>query len=336
MVRFRSMASHNKDDEFDQLPEPAVSPLEEEAVRWLVRLTSGETNAAERAQFECWSTQSSAHQDAVRAARQLWAALDGVLAEPRAVQSEPPPIANPAITKPAPRRRTALRYLAVAGSLLVGLGVAYQSMHQWRYDHVTAVGWQEQIKLADNSSVTLSTDTAIDVQYSAIERRVVLARGEAFFDVTHNAELPFIVKAGAGEVRVLGTAFSVRRDGDQLLVTVERGRVEVRAGADFVVLSPDQQVRFNGQVLREVQQVDSHSQLAWRRGRLIIEDQPLSQVIGELDRYHPGMFVVTNDAVGSRRVNAVIDLAHIDDWLAALEDSQPIGLQRYGFVTVIR
>ena len=332
------MPSNHKDDEFDHLPEPAVSPLEEEAIRWLVRLTSGEADAAERAQFERWSTQSPEHREAVRNARQLWASLEGVLTEP---QEQPPaaPIAKqPAktVSAPPPRRAPVFRYFALAASLLLGAGIAYQSLHDWRHDHVTATGKQEQVKLADDSTVTLNTDTAIDVQYSSLERRVVLARGEAFFDVTHNPDLPFIVRAGEGEVRVLGTAFSVRRDGDKLLVTVERGRVEVRAGADFVVLNPNEQVRFNGAVLREAQQVDPHSQLAWRRGRLIIEDLPLSQLISELDRYHPGMFVVTNDAVGSRRMNAVIDLAHIDDWLAAMSDSQSIELHRYGFVTVVR
>ncbi|WP_129778025.1 FecR family protein [Peristeroidobacter soli] len=329
------MPSNHKDDEFDDLPEPAVSPLEEEAIRWLVRLTSGEANAAERAQFERWSNQSPEHRAALRNARQLWASLEGVLVEPQEEAPPAAPVAKKAVEAPS-RRSSMFRYFALAASLLLGAGVAYQSLHDWRHDYVTATGRQEQIKLADNSTVTLNTDTAIDVQYSALERRVVLARGEAFFDVAHNPDLPFIVRAGEGEVRVLGTAFSVRKDGDQLLVTVERGRVEVRAGVDFVVLTPNQQVRFNGAVLREAQAIDSHSQLAWRRGRLIIEDQPLSQVISELDRYHPGMFVVTNDAVGSRRVNAVIDLAHIDDWLAALTDSQPIELHRYGFVTVIR
>lgn len=328
------MPSNHKDDEFDDLPEPAVSPLEEEAIRWLVRLTSGEANAPERAQFERWSNQSPEHRDALRNARQLWASLEGVLAEPQE-EIPPAPLAKKQVAAP-PRRFAAFRYLALAASLLLGAGVAYQSMHDWRHDYVTATGKQEQVKLADNSTVTLNTDTAIDIQYSSLERRVVLARGEAFFDVTHNPELPFIVKAGKGEVRVLGTAFSVRKDGDQLLVTVERGRVEVRAGADFVVLTPNQQVRFNGGVLREAQTIDSHSQLAWRRGRLIIEDMPLSQLMSELDRYHPGVFVITNDAVGSLRMNAVIDIDHIDDWVAAMALSQPIELRRYGFVTVIR
>ncbi|MEJ1964547.1 MAG: FecR domain-containing protein [Gammaproteobacteria bacterium] len=82
----------------------------------------------------------------------------------------------------------------------------------------------------------LNSSAALDVRFTGEARRVVLARGEVFFDVTHNPDLPFIVQAGSGEVRVLGTAFSVRRDGDDLLVTVERGRVQVSSGGHSSIL----------------------------------------------------------------------------------------------------
>ncbi len=109
-------------------------------------------------------------------------------------------------------------------------------LDNWRHDFVSPTGQQERFSLSDGTSIMLNSSAALDVRFTGEARRVVLARGEVFFDVTHNPDLPFIVQAGSGEVRVLGTAFSVRRDGDDLLVTVERGRVQVSSGGHSSIL----------------------------------------------------------------------------------------------------
>src|SRR3546814_5876232 len=64
-------------------------------------------------------------------------------------------------------------------------------------------------RLPDGSTVEMSGDSAIEVRYSKGRRDIRLMRGQALFEVTHNAARPFIVKAGKGEIRALGTAFDV-------------------------------------------------------------------------------------------------------------------------------
>jgi transmembrane sensor len=54
---------------------------------------------------------------------------------------------------------------------------------------------------------------------------------------------------------------------------------------------------------------------------VVLEDRPLGAVVDELNRYYPGKLVLLRAEVGSRRVNAVIDLEHIEDWLNALHES---------------
>ncbi|MEJ1964548.1 MAG: FecR domain-containing protein [Gammaproteobacteria bacterium] len=94
-------------------------------------------------------------------------------------------------------------------------------------------------------------------------------------------------------------------------------------------------MRLSGGELANVEPADPYTQLAWRRGRLIIEDQPLGDVVRELNRYYSGFIMVTDDKVARRRLNAVIDLKHIDQWLAALDESQPIDIRHLGPLVVV-
>jgi hypothetical protein len=60
------------------------------------------------------------------------------------------------------------------------------------------------------------------------ERRVILARGRARFSVTRRPDRRFVVHSGDVEVVVVGTRFVVEREGGQVRVSVEEGKVRVR------------------------------------------------------------------------------------------------------------
>src|SRR3546814_13704016 len=70
------------------------------------------------------------------------------------------------------------------------------------HDLVTAIGEQRSATLADGSTVILSSGTALDVRFANGVRRATLARGEAFFEIRHDAAHPFTVDAGDCAVRV--------------------------------------------------------------------------------------------------------------------------------------
>src|SRR3546814_837311 len=84
-------------------------------------------------------------------------------------------------------------------------------------------------RLPDGSTVEMSGDSAIEVRYSKGRRDIRLMRGQALFEVTHNAARPFIVKAGKGEIRALGTAFDVDLTRREVIVTVTKGVLRVNA-----------------------------------------------------------------------------------------------------------
>lgn len=312
--------------------------LEEEALGWVVRLSSGEVTEEDRSEFDYW------HEDAdnalaYRRATRLWAGLGPIL-EKQEAEGWPDAEAAPASSsgQAAPRRfsrRPVYASLAASLALFIGLGAQYQQV--WQYDQVSGTAVRAGVGLADGSRVAMGPGTAFSTDFADGARHISLARGEAYFDVRHDAAHPFVVSAGDGVVRVLGTAFAVRRQDDgSVTVTVARGRVQVTSGAQSEVLTPDRQISFNAKGLGQVRAVEASAETAWMRGRLIMENRPLGEVLSELDRYDGGKILLLNEEASQRRINAVIDLQRTDDWLAALASSQGLKRTQLGPLKILR
>ena len=95
----------------------------------------------------------------------------------------------------------------------------------------TRIGEQNTITLVDGSVIQLNTDSQIQVNYLGNQRNIVLTAGEAHFDVAKDPQRPFVVSAGEGMVRAVGTAFSVRLDQQAVKVIVTEGKVALASSA---------------------------------------------------------------------------------------------------------
>ncbi|MCX7103592.1 MAG: FecR family protein [Methylobacter sp.] len=300
--------------------------LEKEAVAWHTRLTSGDISAAELASFEAWRKQSPTHAQAYRKIETLWQILEVPVRADRLRRKK--------ISKFTPFHRRSLG-LAVAASLLliVTLGMFPDYLHQPWADYSTHIGERTSIRLEDGSVAYLNTDTAFDVTWRDNERRVVLFRGEAEFEVAHDSSRPFRVQAGNTVTEALGTRFIVRYADSAGTVTLLEGKVRTeqaeRNGA-FVTLHPGERVTFYAQSLGEVSAADVSAAEAWRRGRLIMNFVTLKQVVAEINRYHRGQITLLGDALDDKEINVAIDLNNIDAWLDTLKDTLPIRIRRVG------
>ncbi|MGQ0595009.1 MAG: FecR family protein [Gammaproteobacteria bacterium] len=188
--------------------------LEEEAVAWLARLTSGEATEPERARFRGWYARSPAHARAFDVVAGVWQGLEAVFVPRRA--------------RTRPRAPTWVRGLAVLGALSALLLLAYfpDVLRQPFHDYATAIGQQRSVRLPDGSLAQLNTDTTLDLYFNPDQRRVVLNRGEAAFEVAKE-QRPFRVEAGTVRTEVLGTEFLLRYDGESGTVTLIEGQVRV-------------------------------------------------------------------------------------------------------------
>lgn len=89
----------------------------------------------------------------------------------------------------------------------------------------TRAGERTTVTLADGSTVSLNGATRLRIVYADRQRRAELLAGQAFFDVRHDVSRPFVVRAGASETRVLGTAFDLDVTRTQVALAVYRGAV---------------------------------------------------------------------------------------------------------------
>lgn len=307
--------------------------VEATAAEWVIRLGGGALRDDERRDFERWLAEAPAHTAAFAHARAVWANLGALQAESCSRSRDIAPLSSP-----IPRRSrltiggAAFRSAALAALLVTGIGIASFWLGDpiliLQADYRTGPGESRSVVLADGSAVQLNTASALAVHFDGHERRVALLAGEAFFDVAAmrgGENRPFVVEAGNGRARALGTQFSVDREGAATRIVVAEHQVQVSAAPpeaaepNTVVLSPGQAVRYDpASGLGAVTSVDADRATSWRRGRLIFDRVRLEDVVAELNRYRRGRIVIATAALGDRRVSGVFSTTELDAGLESI------------------
>lgn len=245
------------------------------------------------------------------------------------------------------RGRAALRrarwskrlFLAVAVIVaLAGVGwlVLRFQMATTPVRYATAVGARQTDVLADGSRVTLNTDSVLDVRFTRGRRDVDLQRGEAQFEVAHDASRPFVVRTGMGTVTALGTRFQVRRDADDAVVTLLQGSVAVTQGQERRTLVPDEQARLSEHGGITVRTIDPAQVSGWLDGWLHFTDATLGEVVAEANRYSARKLRLADPALARLRLQGNFragDTASIAAVAAAL---LPVRAEERGSEIVLR
>jgi transmembrane sensor len=240
-----------------------------------------------------------------------------------------------AATAEALRRRPARARLRRPGLLGVGpfaigatalAAVAIVAVATWLFTQMpttyeTRVGEQRLVVLKDGSRVRLNTNSRLVVRFSPNERRVVLSRGEAFFEAAHNAARPFIVEADGARVRAIGTKFDVRRDADAVKVTLLEGQVRV-VRADHpaaAILNPNQQLTVTDAGLTAPRATDAREAAGWTSGRLTFHGIALEDAIAEVNRYAVHRIALAAPASVARQpLSGVFDTGDTGQFVSAI------------------
>lgn len=287
-------------------------PVTDAALNWLFTLQASPEDSALRARFEHWRSADPAHAETFAAISDAWELPEmDMVASELALRSRHSPVLSGAtvLRRPGPRRRTGLRIaMAAAAMVLLALGIQqYPSfVLQWQADYQTVAGLNQETTLPDGSRMVLGTASAVSLDFEGGRRTVTLLKGEAYFDVVHDAAHPFKVAASFSEVEVKGTAFSVRTDITGDTVVLERGHVDVarlQDRSDMASLEPGESVTASATSLSAVRKADTATSFAWLEGRLVFEDKPFRQVLAEVERYYGPSIVVANSRLGDVKVN---------------------------------
>ena len=320
--------------------------VSDEALDWLIEFDAGDVSPEDNARFIRWLNQSPAHREAFESLRSKWQQIDVV----QRLRTEK--VDTDVIGRWSRRRRLRRRILPLAAAAAIaGAMIALwllRAPSTFEAEYFTSIGEQQVIALPDDSHVTLNTNTRIEVHYTPGERRIRLLQGEALFEVAHAPLRPFIVAAGDGILRAVGTAFTVKLRADGVEVTVTEGTVEVLqpgspADAQPVPAAPDrvrpparrvterQRLRYRSdgvEMMSAVTTAQIKRALAWRNGMLDFESTPLSEVIEEAGRYIRDDLVIVDPALESLEFTGYFRAGDVELLMRLLESNRTIDVRR--------
>lgn len=229
-----------------------------------------------------------------------------------------------------------LPVLLLLGALLQGSGLWTGATSE---EIRTAANERRIVTLSDGSTVSLSPGSVLAVTMARAERRLTLRQGEGLFDVAHDPARPFLVAAGNGTVRAVGTAFNIRV-GDEVVVTVVEGTVSIDAGKARAtrvdrpltqLATAGQQVRFGVRTsnaatsrtqdfITPPRPVDAERYTSWTSGVLRFDGEPLRVVIGELNRYSGREIVLTDPALANTPIYGVFHVGDVEGLRSIVRD----------------
>jgi len=296
--------------EADQDRTPAsASEIDAQAADFLVRRANRprwtEKDAAE---LEAWLSGSLAHQTAFWRLESVWERANRL----DALRQLP---ARPTPTPALPRRRFLFLGLAasvaVVAIISVSTNILVTSPRITTY--ATPIGGRETIHLADGSQIDLNTDTVLRTRFQNGQRSAELVKGEALFQIKHDADHPFVVSAAGHTVTDLGTKFLVRDDGDRLKVALIEGSAELSTNSNsaqgkVAVLMPGDVAVATPKTLSVTRKTSAelHNDLSWNRGVLIFYRATLFDVAREYNRYNQRKIIIADDVAGARVINATL------------------------------
>lgn len=263
------------------------------------------------------------------------------------------------ISPGAAHRRFRPHKMLLALLLVICCGGALLSYLYWQsslpgYKVVTTdAGMKTRIRLADGSAILLNAGSTLRYP-EKMEKSVreVYLNGEAYFDIKHVANRPFIIHAEKMDVRVLGTSFNVRsyKEEDFEETSVISGAVEVvvKEGQQVLKVTPNEKVLLRkatigknentvatatrkGNIVIErhplspISAIDSSRVLetAWIDNQLIFQNETLSAIVQRLERWYGVKIRIQDPKLAALRFSGRADNVPIEKLLNILQEIQP-------------
>lgn len=198
------------------------------------------------------------------------------------------------------------RIIQVAAVVLVFFGLTYLFVSQsQKVSTKTMLAQVDTINLPDGSVVTLNSNSKLTYlkTFGEKERRVKL-KGEAFFNVASNKELPFVIEAQGASIKVIGTQFNVKayKIQEEVKVTVVEGTVELYESA-----APKKQTILNagetGVYHKKKKAIEKHpkvnkNDISWKTFEMTFENATLIEVAQVIEEVYHVQIEVTPKVAG--------------------------------------
>lgn len=168
------------------------------------------------------------------------------------------------------------------------------------------------IRLPDGSLVIINAGSKFNYPstFDGLAKREVYLEGQAYFDIKHNADKPFIIHTGQLETTVLGTAFNIKAwpaDKD-ITVTVSRGKVKVRdLHQTFGAITPNQQIIYTKQKAVIVKKdVQASQYVAWKEQDLLLDNITIAEAAELLETRFKVSILISDLQIGTNRFTTTL------------------------------
>jgi transmembrane sensor len=257
------------------------------------------------------------------------------------------------LTEQTPARRWRVPMPAVAAAALIAVGLASWLAYNNRPVEsaaisaprmfATGVGARDSITLADGSHVILGPMSSIKIDADFDRRsRVVEVRGDAFFQVVHNAAKPFTVRAGNATIVDVGTRFAVESDAAAgVTVAVLEGSVALQQlngkGGPGVVLKAGDKglLRNSGGVLAR-RGVVTGDDAAWLEGKLVFREATVGEIASSIRKWYGIELKVEDPSLANRHLTATFAGESPDRVLDVIRLALGADIERHGDTAIVR
>ncbi len=168
----------------------------------------------------------------------------------------------------------------------------------------TARGRQWKVDLPDGSKVWLNAASSISFPLALNKERKVEIRGEAYFEVKHNAKLPFTVKVNDMLVEDIGTRFNINAYEEEKVIktTLLEGAVKVLLPKDkaaVLVVNPGEQAECNpfSHDIQVVSDIETEDVVAWKNGLFQFKDASIESIMSQVARWYDADIVYTKSVM---------------------------------------
>ncbi|MGK0162024.1 FecR domain-containing protein [Pseudomonas mosselii] len=290
----------------------------DQAIEWLVKLRYDSPGPRTEQQFQRWLASHPQH-------AQAWQRVSSLGDE---LASLPAELSRQTLAGSERRRMSRRDHLKLLSLLALGASVGWAAreplgLPALMADSRTATGERRELLASDGSLIRLNTASAIDLRYSAEQRRLNLLRGEVSLDGNANDNRPFNIDTHVGALSTLGGQLLLRENAQGLLLAVRRGEVTL-----FPATAAAHRVK-PGEVLQVFAQggfqpANLHGDpWGWTDGVLSVQQMPLGEFTDELARYRPGVLRCAPEVAGLK-VSGTFQLADTDQVLLLVARSLPV------------
>jgi transmembrane sensor len=219
-------------------------------------------------------------------------------------------------------KKSTFNWLKIAASVVIVLSVSialYISNAPIKELEVATTDERINVTFPDGSLGVLNEYSSFSFPEEFGDDRRVSFSGEAYFDIIKSNK-PFIIDANGVEVKVLGTAFNLITDENNVSLYVDRGLVAFsKDGVDTKVKAGLEAI-FNKKTNKvTIKEIPNANIMSWRNGYFKFDDTPLNEALADLSEYYDVEFKLTNNKLSSCRISVVINQKSLSEAVDLIE-----------------